>query len=103
VVFGKLKEKMGNRKTYCVSLFLFFLAMMMMPWIGHRESSPPFEIGNGTVWLWVELGFVLLVKTIAAGKCLTSLVERSLQDMLQESFYPSCFETSEKGANTVIA
>ncbi|KAH8601463.1 major facilitator superfamily domain-containing protein [Bisporella sp. PMI_857] len=72
VVFGKLKEKMGNRKTYCVSLFLFFLAMMMMPWIGHRESSPPFEIGNGTVWLWVELGFVLLVKTIAAVGGLTS-------------------------------
>ena len=65
-LFAKLKEKMGNKATYRAGLFLFFLSMMMMPWLGHRSSKPLFGLGNGTIWLWIELGFVLLVKTIAA-------------------------------------
>lgn len=71
-VFGKLKEKMGNKATYRAGLFLFFVSMMMMPWVGYRDSKPPFGIGNGKVWLWIELGFVLLVKTVAAVGGLTS-------------------------------
>jgi len=65
-LFAKLKEKMGNKATYRAGLFLFFISMMMMPWLGHRSSKPLFGIGNGTIWLWVELGFVLFVKTIAS-------------------------------------
>jgi hypothetical protein len=68
-IFGKLKEKMGNKRTYRAGLFLFFLSMMMMPWVGHRSLT---GIGSGKVWLWIELGFVLLVKTVAAVGGLTS-------------------------------
>jgi len=71
-IFGKLKDKMGNRATYRASLFLFFVSMMLMPWVGHRGSKPLFGIGTGKVWLWIELGFVLLVKTIAAVGGMTS-------------------------------
>jgi MFS family permease len=71
-IFGKLKEKMGNKATYRAGLFLFFVSMMMMPWVGYRDSKPLFGVGNGKVWLWVELGFVLLVKTVAAVGGLTS-------------------------------
>ncbi|TVY68786.1 putative membrane protein [Lachnellula suecica] len=71
-VFGKLKEKMGNKATYRAGLFLFFLSMMMMPWVGYRDSPAPFGWGTGSVWLWIELGFVLLVKTVAAVGGLTS-------------------------------
>ncbi|KAG0651695.1 Major facilitator superfamily multidrug transporter mfsB [Hyphodiscus hymeniophilus] len=71
-IFGKLKEKMGNKATYRAGLFLFFVSMMMMPWIGYRESKPLFGLGNGKVWLWIELGFVLLIKTVAAVGGLTS-------------------------------
>lgn len=71
-IFGKLKEKMGNRVTYRVGLFGFFLAMMMMPWVGYSDSPAPFGWGTGTVWLWLELGFVLLVKTVASVGGLTS-------------------------------
>ncbi|KAE8450271.1 hypothetical protein EG329_006699 [Mollisiaceae sp. DMI_Dod_QoI] len=71
-VFGKLKEKMGNKRTYRAGLFLFFISMMMMPWVGHSDSRPLFGWGTGKVWLWVELGFVLLVKTVAAVGGLTS-------------------------------
>lgn len=71
-IFGKLKEKMGNKATYRAGLLGFFLAMMMMPWIGYRDSPAPFGWGNGKIWLWLELGFVLLVKTVAAVGGLTS-------------------------------
>ncbi|RDW92333.1 hypothetical protein BP5796_01727 [Coleophoma crateriformis] len=71
-IFGKLREKMGNKATYRTGLFGFFLAMMMMPWIGYRDSPAPFGWGNGKVWLWLELGFILLVKTVAAVGGLTS-------------------------------
>jgi len=72
-IFGKMKEKMGNKKSYRAGLFLFFIAMMMMPWVGYKEK-PPFGFGNGMVWLWIELGFVLLVKTVAAVGGLTSVL-----------------------------
>jgi MFS family permease len=71
-ILGKLKEKMGNKGTYRAGFFLFFISMMMMPWVGKKDSSAPFRLGSGKVWLWIELGFVLLVKTIAAVGGLTS-------------------------------
>lgn len=71
-IFGKLKSKMGNKATYRAGLFLFFVSMMMMPWVGYRHSRPLFGIGSGKVWLWIELGVVLLVKTVAAVGGLTS-------------------------------
>lgn len=71
-IFGKLKEKMGNKATYRAGLFGFFLAMMMMPWVPYRDSPALFGWGSSIVWLWVEIGFVLFIKTIAAVGGLTS-------------------------------
>jgi MFS family permease len=71
-LFSKFKEKMGNRRTYRAGLFLLFVSMMLIPWVGHQSSPPPLGIGTGTVWLWLELGFVLLIKTVAAVGGLTS-------------------------------
>ncbi|KAB8294789.1 hypothetical protein EYC80_006750 [Monilinia laxa] len=71
-IFGKLKEKMGNKATYRAGLLLFFVSMMLMPWVGYKDSPAPFGIGNGKLWLWIELGFVLLIKTVAAVGGLTS-------------------------------
>jgi MFS family permease len=71
-IFGKLREQMGNKSTYRAGLFGFVLSMMMMPWVGYKESHPPFGWGTGKYWLWAEMGFVLLVKTVAAVGGLTS-------------------------------
>ena len=71
-IFGKLKEKMGNKATYRAGLFLFFLSMIMMPFVQHKDDPPVFGLGSGKVWLWIEMGFVLLVKTVAAVGGLTS-------------------------------
>lgn len=65
-ILEKLKEKMGGKAAYRTGLFGFFLAMMLMPWIPYRDSPAPFGWGSSTVWLWIEIGFVLIVKTMAA-------------------------------------
>lgn len=71
-IFGKLKEKMGNKATYRAGLFLFFLSMIMMPFVQHKDDAPVFGLGSGKVWLWIEMGIVLLIKTVAAVGGLTS-------------------------------
>ncbi|KAI7332447.1 MFS general substrate transporter [Hortaea werneckii] len=74
-VFGRLREKIGNRITYRASLAAFVVAFLLMPWVGYKDGS---HAGNGPqtthgkVWLWFELGLVLIVKTVAAVGGLTS-------------------------------
>lgn len=72
-VFGKLRDKMGNRYTYRAGLAGFVAAFLMMPWVGYKNSkNGDGGMSSGKIWLWVELGFVLLVKTVAAVGGLTS-------------------------------
>lgn len=73
-VFGTLREKIGNRVTYRVGLGGFVIAFLLMPWVGYKDgrngSHKPTKMGQ--VWLWVELGAVLIIKTVAAVGGLTS-------------------------------
>ena len=72
-LFNTLRDKMGNRVTYRVSLGSFVLAFFLMPWVGHKASHN--GVGGSAsskVWLWIELGTVLLIKTVAAVGGLTS-------------------------------
>ena len=72
-VFGKLRETIGNRTTYRASFGGFVLAFLLMPWVGYKDTDRgDGGISSGKIWLWVELGFVLLVKTLAAVSGLTS-------------------------------
>jgi MFS family permease len=68
-IYGKLRDKIGNRATYRASLALFVISFILQPWVGYRDL-PGF--GNGKVWLWIEIGFILVVRTIAAVGGLTS-------------------------------
>ena len=65
-LFGRVRDKIGNRITYRSCLGGMVLAYMMTPFVGYKDSS------NGKMWLYVELGFVLLVRSLAAVGCLTS-------------------------------
>lgn len=72
-LFGKIREKMGNRYMYRVSLAGFVVAFVMMPWVGYKDSkNGDGGMPSGKVWLWIELGVVLLVKTVSAVGGLTS-------------------------------
>jgi len=68
-IYGKLRDKIGNKATYRASLALFVITFILQPWVGYRDL-PGF--GNGKVWLWTELGFILVVRTVAAVGGLTS-------------------------------
>ncbi|RMZ89282.1 hypothetical protein DV736_g3488, partial [Chaetothyriales sp. CBS 134916] len=72
-LFGRLREKLGNRWAYRTSLAGFVISFLLMPWVGYKNTTD----GNGstssaTVWLWIEIGLVLLIKTVAAVGGLTS-------------------------------
>ncbi|KAF2212222.1 hypothetical protein CERZMDRAFT_59145 [Cercospora zeae-maydis SCOH1-5] len=73
-IFGALREKMGNKVTYRFGLAGFVLAFLLMPWVGYKDGQDgthePTQAGK--IWLWVELGAVLLIKTVAAVGGLTS-------------------------------
>lgn len=63
-IFGKLRDKLGNKVAYRVSLALFVAAFILMPWVGYKK--------NGAGLLWFELGVVLVIKTIAGVGGLTA-------------------------------
>ena len=72
-LFGRLREKMGNRITYRVCMFAMVVAYLLTPWVGYKDADKgDGGMSSGTKWLWVELGFVLLIRAVAAVGCLTS-------------------------------
>jgi MFS family permease len=62
-IFATIREKIGNKSSYRVSLAGFVIAFLIMPWVGYRDGK---GIGQGKIWIWVELGIALTIKTVAA-------------------------------------
>ncbi|MCJ1447110.1 MAG: hypothetical protein MMC23_007619 [Stictis urceolatum] len=72
-VFGKLREKMGNKATYRVGLAGFTIVFLLMPWIGYKDTANgDGGMSSGKALLWLEIGIILLIKTIATVGGLTS-------------------------------
>ncbi|PTB62657.1 MFS general substrate transporter, partial [Trichoderma citrinoviride] len=65
-LFQPLKSRFGNLGTYRFALFGLAVSMLAMPWIGYVDDEPLFGLGTGTMWLFIELGAVLILKTICA-------------------------------------
>ncbi|KAE8388251.1 major facilitator superfamily domain-containing protein [Aspergillus alliaceus] len=70
-IFGKLRDKMGNRWSYRAGLFGFVIAFLLMPFIGYKGDDSG-GLSGKTALLALELCAVLLVKTIATVGGLTS-------------------------------
>ncbi|KAH8695137.1 MFS transporter [Talaromyces proteolyticus] len=70
-IFGRLREKMGNKWSYRAGLLGFVISFLLMPLIGYKGNDEH-QLSKKTVWLAVELCFVLLIKTISAVGGLTS-------------------------------
>lgn len=74
-LFQPLKARMGNLGTYRWSLLGIAISMALMPWIGYEnEQQPWLGLGTGKVWLYGELGFILVVKNICAVGGLSSVM-----------------------------
>ena len=72
-LFGRLREKVGNKTTYKVGLAGMVLAFLLMPWVGYKDTrNGDGATSSGKGWLYVELGFILLIRSLAAVACLTS-------------------------------
>lgn len=77
-IFGRVREKIGNKTTYRTSLAGFVVAFLLMPFVGYKDGGSGKGSGStttttsGKAWLWVELGVVLIIKTVAAVGGLTS-------------------------------
>ena len=71
-VFGKVREKMGNKATYRASLAGFVISFLIMPFVGYKSGSGVGNSSSAGALLSIEIGFALLVKTVAAVGGLTS-------------------------------
>lgn len=72
-IFGRLRDRMGNKLTYRVCLGGMVVAYLLTPWVGYKNAMRgDGGISSGKGWLYVELGFVLLIRAVAAVGCLTS-------------------------------
>lgn len=71
-LFMRLREKLGNRSTYRAGLAGFVVAFLLIPWVGYVNPQDEEVLSRGKIWLWIELGVVLFIKTVAAVGGLTS-------------------------------
>lgn len=73
-IYGKLRDRIGNKTAYRVGLAGFVVAFLLMPWVGYKDGKDGSgaETQMGKILLWIELGVTLIVKTIAAVGGLTS-------------------------------
>ncbi|KAH9884016.1 MFS general substrate transporter [Xylariomycetidae sp. FL2044] len=73
-LFRPLKSKLGNVGSYRGSLLGFAVTMALMPFVGYRDSNPPFGFGDSKIWLYVEIGIILVIKNICAVGGLSSVM-----------------------------
>ena len=74
-IFGRLRDRMGNKTTYKACLAAMSIAFLLTPWVGYKNAkNGDGGMSNGKVWLWIEIGFILLIKTLGAVGCLTSFL-----------------------------
>ncbi|GKU08426.1 mfs transporter [Fusarium langsethiae] len=73
-LFQQLKSKLGNLGTYQISLLGLGISMLFMPWVGYADDKPLFGVGSGKMWLYVELGLVLILKNLCAVGGLSSVM-----------------------------
>lgn len=73
-IFQRLKEQMGNLRTYRYSLLGMAISMALMPWVGYIDNKPKLGMGSGKTWLYAELGFTLVLKNICAVGGLSSVM-----------------------------
>jgi MFS family permease len=67
--YGSIRENIGNRVSYRVSHALFVASFLLMPFVGYLDRT---GFGQGKIWVWLELGVALILKTTASVGGLTS-------------------------------
>lgn len=72
-IFGKLRDKMGNRWSYRAGLLGFAVSFFLMPFIGYKdEAGRNGKFSRHYLYVTVEVCIVLLIKTVSTVGGLTS-------------------------------
>ena len=72
-IFGRLRDRMGNKVTYRVCLAGMVVAFLLTPFVGYKNGKDGHDgTSSGQAGLYIELGLVLLIRALAAVGCLTS-------------------------------
>ncbi|KLJ05871.1 hypothetical protein EMPG_10696 [Blastomyces silverae] len=72
-IFGRLRDKMGNKWSYRASLLGFVVSFILMPFVGYKDAAAvDGKVSKSSILLAIELCTVLLVKTVATVGGLTS-------------------------------
>ncbi|KAJ4241506.1 hypothetical protein NW757_012205 [Fusarium falciforme] len=73
-LFQPFKTRMGNLGTYQLALLGLGISMVLMPWVGYADDKPLFGVGSGKLWLYLEIGVVLILKNLCAVGGLSSVM-----------------------------
>ncbi|RDA93275.1 hypothetical protein CP533_2060 [Ophiocordyceps camponoti-saundersi (nom. inval.)] len=73
-LYQPLKANTGSLGAYRLSLLGIAVSMVLMPWVGYLDDEPLLGIGTGRLWLYTQLGFVLVLKNICAVGGLSSVM-----------------------------
>ncbi|EEU45758.1 uncharacterized protein NECHADRAFT_69777 [Fusarium vanettenii 77-13-4] len=73
-LFQPFKTRVGNLGTYQFALLGLGISMVLMPWVGYADDKPLFGVGSGKLWLYLELGVVLILKNLCAVGGLSSVM-----------------------------
>ena len=86
-IFGRFRDALGNRGTYRVAFAGFTVAFFAMPFVGYKDTyhGATTMWQRGTVFMWAELGIILLIKTIATIGGLTSVLLMVIMDPVLSS------------------
>ncbi|ODA76444.1 hypothetical protein RJ55_07713 [Drechmeria coniospora] len=73
-LYEPLKSRVGSLGTYRLALLGIAVSAVLMPWVGHLDDEPLFGVASGRLWLYAELGLVLMMKNICAVGGLSSVM-----------------------------
>lgn len=87
-VFGRLRDKMGNKWSYRSSLFTFVVSFALMPLVSYKSEDGKVKWTNKSILVVIELCLILLVKTAATVGGLTSALLLVCERPIHPSFDP---------------
>lgn len=73
-VFHPIQVQVGSMGMYRLALLGIAVCMVLMPWVGHLDDKPLFGVGSGALWLYIELGVLLIIKNVCAVGGLSSVM-----------------------------
>ncbi|KJZ71226.1 hypothetical protein HIM_09369 [Hirsutella minnesotensis 3608] len=73
-LYQPLRARTGNLGTYRFALLGIAISMVLVPWVGYVDDDPLLGVGSGRLWLYIQLGIVLILRNMCAVGGLSSVM-----------------------------